>query len=113
MVVYFNSEGQKVWWGKGYTLGGIIVGVGITALGAAVLGSSLTDLIEKYRENHISIREAQRLFVEGGLSLYAMYFGMEAIPRKWEEFQRIRLFEQQQGRKIQGEDYPQIYPHQI
>ncbi len=109
MLTYTNAEGQKIWWGKGFTLGGIIAGVGIVALGAGVVESCLTDLIEKYQENKISIREAQGLLVYGALSFYAMYIGIEAIPRKWKELQRIRQFEQQQGREIQGNDYPQIY----
>ena len=63
MPFYIKPDGQKVWWGKGFTISGIIAGTGIAAIGTGLLGSCLTDLIERYQENYISIREAQKLFV--------------------------------------------------
>ncbi len=109
MVIYTSSEGQKIWWGKGLTLGGIIAGVGIVAVGTGVISSCLTDLIEKYQENKISIREAQGLLVYSALGINGLYEGTTAIPRGWKKLQRIRFFEQRQGREIRGDDYPYFY----
>ncbi len=109
MPIYTSPEGQKVWFGKSITICGLVASIGVTALGGSIVAWTLSDLIERYRENYISIKEASRLFVEGGLGLYVSYVAIEALPKKWKEWQRLREFERQKGRRIQGDDFPSLY----
>lgn len=105
MPVYTSPDGSKVWFGKGVTICGLIAGVGLTALGSSMVAWTLSDLIERYKENYISVKEASRLFVEGGLSSYVSYVAFNAIPKKWKEWQRLCEFERQKGRRIERNDY--------
>lgn len=109
MPVYTSPEGQKVWFGKSITICGLVASISVTALGGGMAAWTLSDLMERYQENYIPLKEALRLFIEGGLGLYISYVAIEDFPEKLREWQRLREFERQKGRRIQGDDYPSLY----
>lgn len=109
MPTYLGPDGEKIWFGKRAAITGIVIGVGIAAVGSYLVGSTLDDLIERYQESRLSYREARSLFVSGALGIYGLYEGVEFYSKSVEIIKRIQRLEKSTGRKIQSNDYPRLF----